>query len=263
VAGTGTHIIQRRVDWVEGTRERTRNLSEMFHISDASAADFGITPAIVNGHEIGAPPYPKVNAPTFQFTANALGGVDLRVAATPVNSVSYRMSLPSKGPWRGSFPCGLVLSHIGIGVEHRSAEVNAFAEEKGAAAVPVEVQGFPNNEAIQNWVERHEGVHVQHLQDVMQDVLGVWDRMIENYRVVGQAVQGASPAAAEQNFYLQVGGTPQEIADRLVDEFNQKSSIFHHSAVGRDPPALSVHLEKPLLRKEKLVVLLDARGGPP
>jgi hypothetical protein len=234
--------VQRTVRWQEGVRQRNINLVGTVTNFD----DFGITPAVVNGHEFpggAAAANTVISGATLAQTPNPNGSTTVSVTAEADNTVSYRMALPAAPPWHGSAPGNQIASSVGTFPE-------AFTRARATPGnVDFRVAGEPNDRQFSRLVERHEDHHVQEVKDARDEILVPWDRQIGEFVSSGRtfdAQAGENPVAA---FYTLVGGTPAEIGQRLVDQFEAKGTAYHGAPEGGAPRIVDVQPASLLRRR--------------
>ena len=202
-----------------------------------SYRDFGVTPAIVNGHEFpggAAAANTVISGATLAQTPNPDSSTTVRVTAEADNTVSYRMALPAAPPWLGSAPGDQIASSVG-------AFAQAFTSARETPGnVEFRVAGAPNDARFSQLVEQHEDHHVQEVKDAKDEILVPWDRQIAEF-VSGGRTFDAQPAENPITaFYSLVGGTPAEIGRRLVDAFEAKGNAFHRTPAGGPPEVVNV-----------------------
>ncbi len=225
--------MQRTVRWQEAPRQRNINLVGTVTNYD----DFGITPAVVNGHEFpggAVAANTVITGATLAQTPNPDGSTTVRVSAEADNTVSYRMALPAAPPWHGSAPGDQIASSVGAFEE-------AFTRARATPGnVDFRVAGEPNDARFSRLVEEHEDHHVQEVKDARDEILVAWDRQIAEFMRSGRtfdAQPGENPITA---FYTVVGGTPAEIGQRLVDAFEAKGTAYHRTSAGGPPQVVNV-----------------------
>lgn len=222
---SATLPLQRLVQWVDGQRPKTRDLTR----SVTDFEDFGVTPPMVNGVVVDDQNKEQVvHGPVFSVGPDGGGGVRLRVGRESINRVGYRMELPTSPPWKASVP-GPVAGNI----EMLGNLGFALDDFKQRAAFDLTVKGRPSDSKFAAGVEVHEDVHVEDHRGAFNDILGPWDQMIATAKGMSATFTGADRSAAEKAFYASMGGTPAEIGKRLKKETDDLGAKFHATPGGR------------------------------
>jgi hypothetical protein len=86
---------------------------------------------------------------------------------------------------------------------------------------------------LQKQVQKHEDRHAADNLNVGANVLALWDEKLEDAKREHRAFKGANRDEAEGALYAHMRGTPNEIADRLVEQWGEKSDQFHKTAAGK------------------------------
>jgi hypothetical protein len=145
------------------------------------------------------------------------------VAAVPTNHVGYRQDLPAAPPW--STPT--------VAVDARRRGFLAIDPPDHVTHAKLEVTGNPNADALAGQVERHENYHARDIERRRDQIIKPWDTFLMNALKTGREFSGADAVTAQANLWAAAGGTPDQIAERLVTAWNDDSNTYHHSADGR------------------------------
>ena len=194
----------------------------------------------LRGEETSGYTPPKVNATGYEphlpdgWVVDALehpqldvgpvpgGGFEARVAAVPINRVGYTMHLPVPGPWEAVGRKDFIFGFYGL---------DTGGNDAGQATL--EVVGKPNDAALEEQVETHEDVHAVDIVTRTAEILRAWDQRLTVAHQAGTVFPGATAAAAEAALWQAMGGTPQQIGERLATCWAQDSDAFHRTAQGK------------------------------
>jgi hypothetical protein len=145
------------------------------------------------------------------------------------------MILPTKPPWKTEVSKELALSAIGILSNNNLQEKLQSRMKDTTGNTCLVVKGLPNDQAFAQLVEQHEEHHVDDLHRTKSEILDPWDARIRAFKEQDLTITAESREQAKEEFYNQVGGTPAEIGNRLVDDSRDKGVAFHKTHEGGSP----------------------------
>ncbi len=225
----GGETVQRVIQWTGANEQKTTNLSDplLFFL------DFGTTIAIVNDQEIpSADPAAAFLPPAFLHTRLPTGADRLSVAAEPINRVGVRIELPADPPWVRTVPTDQALSALGPDADG----IRDAVTKAGQDNVHVHAHGLPSDAAFAQLVKNHEDVHVEHITQLIHDVLVPWDAAVAEFQAGNRTVEGANPAEAQENFYNAIGRpSAAEVGTIFGMMFRQNGLLFHDTVEGSSP----------------------------
>ena len=229
-------VAPRSVTWKEGKRDKVLNQALPHTVPD-TPHDFGTTFGIINAETF---PYrgdvaKAVAEPTLAVTEQDDKTATVTVTKEPENTASYLMELPSKPPWpAGTFAkeyiAGLFRYEVPDGSES-AALVARYNDDK--TKIPLVAEGSPDDKGFAARVEVHENQHVRDLKAGVDRFLRPWDSAVAAARQ--RPFVASSTAAAKQEFYASVGGTPAEIGTKIGDDFRDTGNAFHSTTAGGRP----------------------------
>jgi hypothetical protein len=221
--------VQRKLEWIEGGRAKVKNLADCF----LRFLDFGVTPILLNDQEFPGGGNLKIalHGPAFLIDLQD-DHVELSVAAEIINCVGYRMELPSAGPWTAQKDIKKV-SDILVDAQHSAIDKDLLGD--GTATVTVEAVGMPDNSTFADRVERHENWHVDDIKEKVKAILDPWDKAMTKFMKEGKTIVAETSKKAEEKFYEQVGGTPEQIATKFVNALRMSGNAFHGTTKGKSP----------------------------
>ena len=154
-------------------------------------------------------------------------GVSLTVTKVATNKVTSHQDLLVKPPWRKKklSQDELVRATEGIDIELAGRDWT-----EGGSFEVVGEDGAPATLAQQ--VKLHEDVHAQENLEVSQAVLEPWDEELQQAKDAKQAFTGADRQEAEAALWAHAGATPDQVADRLVQDWGARSDAFHRRPEG-------------------------------
>jgi hypothetical protein len=193
--------------------------------------DYGTTTYVINGREFpGAATPGAVNGPTLSMApGNTVGSTQVSVQQEAMNDVGYRMELPTPAPWIVDGVPGMQIAS-----SLRGRCPSDLSTVDNDTAISFRVAGLPNDRKFAKLVENHEDRHVRDAKGAYDDILGTWDRQINVFKNSGgfEARPSENPTDA---FYAVVGGTPDQISQRLSDELKDRGDAFHATPDGGTP----------------------------
>ena len=101
--------------------------------------------------------------------------------------------------------------------------------------VTVEARGLPDNAEFATRVERHENFHVNDIKEKVNSILVPWDEAIFQFMRQRKKIIAETEQKAIEEFYEQVGGTPQKIATKFISTLRASGNAFHTTAKGKSP----------------------------
>lgn len=222
--------IQRVVRW-EGREEKHFNLTDVpLHFEV-----FGNTPVVINGTEVPnvARTVPSILGPALLIEPADSGGVAVSVAAPPINIVGYRMLLPTDPPWTARERRGYVCGAVGP----RACEAAGLDSDESNEndQITLNVQGLPSNAEFVRLVKVHEQRHVRDWEGRVREILLAWDQNIRQYMSSGAKLTAPDERTAIALFYESIGGTPEEIRDKLLKAAKEDGEAFHETPLGQPP----------------------------
>lgn len=209
-------IIQRTATFQAGAKNRVWNLASRF--ADGEFA-MGFTPPVLNGSEMDSADAAKaaIVAPTVETKAVG-AGFEASVTVDPVNTGSFLMTLPTAGPWSTVTTKAKIKNEFGIN------------ECSGAGDTTFSINGDPDDASMLTNLEAHEDHHASDHEAVFNDVLVPWAEKITMAKDDGTKFAGNDGSAAEAALYAAMGGTPDEIATKLWDDWIAANDAFHAGA---------------------------------
>jgi hypothetical protein len=209
-------VIQRTAKFQAGAKNRVWNLASRF--ADGQFT-IGFTPPVLNGSEMDSADAAKaaIVAPTVETNAVA-AGFEASVTVDPVNTGSFLMTLPTAGPWSTVTAKTKIENEIGIN------------ECSGAGDTTFSVDGDPDDATMLANLQTHEDHHASDHEAVFNDVLVPWAEKITMAKDNATKFAGNDGSAAEAALYAAVGGTPDEIATKLWDDWIAANDAFHAGA---------------------------------
>lgn len=200
-------------------------------------AEMGICYPVLNGRRFlsAVEARAAINRPTI--TSEAAGGqgalplTRCRVGLVPDNIATFDLFTLSGGPWWSSVPKAALAERL--------RQMNHYQPQCDAAPAGdaiVVARGVPSDAAVAAFVRRHETQHALGHMRAFNSVVVPWDAALTRSRSAQQTLTEAGPLGAEScaaRLYQQLGGTPDEIADRLAQEMIDNAVRFHASGEGR------------------------------
>ena len=234
--------IQRRVVWTDG--DRTNNVDLVNTVT--AFRDFGVTPNLINGQEFpgGGDAKTVITPPVFTFTPNGDGKTLLNVLSEPVNYVGYRMELPAAPPWQKTVANDLAASAIETVAwpRHFAKELAPYKANSGDTTL-LKVRGMPSDAKFAELVETHEDHHVEETHEAIEAILEPWDNNLREVHDLLPIV-AETPQKAQEGYYKMVGGTPEEIGEKFVDDLKVRGEAFHETHEGGPPSIAKVRTKK-------------------
>lgn len=216
-------------------------IGETYNMVDplTTATDFGTTYLRLNGTE-----YPTaslaaaVNSPVLQVRPQQDGTAHVSVAREPSNVMSYRMALPSAPPWYKTVSkvlAGSALLGYPAAEESETSQSLVDRYRRGNGDTRVRATGAPSDEQFKTLVRVHENVHLGHVREIYEYFLAPWDHQIRSYLLGEPPFVAKSAGTAEQDFYQQIGWSPQELAVLIANHFDKSGDAFHGTPQGGKP----------------------------
>ncbi|HVF13872.1 MAG TPA: hypothetical protein VM942_04685 [Acidimicrobiales bacterium] len=226
--------VQRLVTMAPGQVNETLNQVDPL----MPGTDFGTTFIRVNGVE--HPPASLAGAvarPGLSVVARPGGQADVSVSAEPVNSVSFRMDVPSPPPWTKTVSKDEASTRLKY--EFGEAERQRFMGVLGKymdheGTTKIRATGAPNDSQFKALVRAHELVHVDHIQEAYDNILAPWDARVRGYKAPATPFLASSAGTAAQEFDQSVVPAA-EVGDLLQQHFKQRGLAFHDSTEGAKP----------------------------
>ena len=196
--------------------------------------DVGTTVALLNGqitttaqdpstHQRRAGPRTRsaLKRPTLSFTPAAAGGFDARVRTVPTNKGSVDETVLAARRWTLNVPKATVLAHF-----------PDLTTCRGAGRTIFQALGMPSDPAMFAASRRHEDHHADAFVSAFMGTIWPWDTALDVAAGSATPYHGAIKADAEAALYAAMGGTPDQIADKLVDAVAAAIEAYHNTPEG-------------------------------
>jgi hypothetical protein len=189
--------------------------------------DMGSTFALLNGIRIrqSADAKRALKKPTLDFSPVTTGGFDVRVKNVPVNKGSYDETVLSPGNWRLNVSKSTVFSKFPNLESCRNSGRTIFS----ALGYPSDIEIFQAN-------RRHEDRHANDIASIFINTFYEWDRELDI--AAAGSLKAATPyhgntkQEAEAVLYREMGGTPDEIADKFTAASKKAQDDYHNLPEG-------------------------------
>jgi hypothetical protein len=242
LTGGSREVIRREVDW-----QGARTVNQVYHPANdrmTGATTLGINLPVLNGNLItqaggAAAVRNAIQGPTIGGRRLENGTHQVWVDVVPRNRAGFDEDLPVNGPWTANGT-----KRQAFLATEGAPEANALMNDlNGATTLEVTGEGG-SHQALQEQVRAHEDRHGRDHEAVVDDILVPWDRRLWWSKGVVRTTkyEGAGRAEAEAALYADVGGTPDQIADRLEAAWGNRSDVFHRTTAGTTtvhPPDVS------------------------
>jgi hypothetical protein len=231
-------VVQRQVTFPAGVVTHTRNAAETL----MGGSTYAVTPAVINGKEIPPSSNKKglIRSPGYDFhedTNRPLGTryqLELHVAN---QTVSYRMELPTDGPW--VYPGVATVDQVNQYLSAHGVQNPNDNDLNGARAATLTVVPAGTLKAR---IRTHELHHVQEQRDAADAILVPWDQEVQDSKAAADNLTGRGPLELMGDYdrLCAPDKSEQEIADELVARIEHLGNAFHEEDAGK-PPVITAH----------------------
>ena len=203
-----------------GTVHQDNNLADtVLHGKDAGTTFF-----VLNGSKItktAAQVRAALKRPTLSFSPVTTGGFDARVKTVPTNKGGYDETVLAARRWILNVPKSTVLANF-----------PDLATCRGAGNTIFQAIGMPSDAAIFAANRRHEDHHVDDFFSAFMSTIYWWDTALDVAAGSATPYHGLKKADAEAALYTEMGGTPDQIADKYADTAAAAIETYHNTPEG-------------------------------
>ncbi|MEX2512672.1 MAG: DUF4157 domain-containing protein [Cyclobacteriaceae bacterium] len=216
-------VVQRTTNFAAGTVTATTNLAS--HLI-SGRRDAGFTPPTLNGTMIlsAAAAVGAIKPPTIRGRSNMDGTETVWVDKVAANEASFKMEVPSGGPW------STVTPKVNADAMFTSIGFPAQAACATAGNTTFSVKGKPSDADLAANVTTHENLHASDHKAGFNNVIVPWDTKLEAAKSAKTEFSGANGAAAEASLFAAMGGTTNKIA---TDQHNKWMALNNATHAGK------------------------------
>jgi hypothetical protein len=222
--------LQRTATWAAGTERQNWDAADrtMQHLG------FGWTPPMLNGTMItsaGAATV-AINAPLFSVTTKPAGAggtatSEASFTANDTNTASYQLDCIDAGPH------SVASTKDDVALRATQLGMTAPTQCTGTDANTFKIFGKPDDASHAATILAHERHHASDHKTEFSNVIGAWDKKIDNAITAKTVFSAADPTTAEANMWAAVGGTAAQVATNQHNAWMTANNNFHGSPAGK------------------------------
>ena len=221
--------VQRQIRWTETSNSHIDLVDTIM-----SGADFGFTAILVNGNDNDQFNPTPLTEPTYDLK-KANGVTELTVASEATNDLGTRMELPAGAPWQRDVDKARVGGRL-LGDARVLGVGDAVTDyATGSGQTRLRVKGTPSDGALSRLTKDHEQYHVNDDKAAKEAIVDPWDALIAAKKRTQAVTVGATPIAALQQFYNDVGGSGADIGRAYMAECVRRGNAYHGTDPGSKP----------------------------